>query len=222
MWRYYMEKRNKRPEIKNVYSLSPMQEGMLFHYLVGQGSSAYFEQLSYNIVGKMNTELLNKSLNMLIERYDIFRTVFIYERIGTPQQVVLKERKFDLFFEDISYMNDSKMLKYLEDYKVKDRQRGFNLSKDIPMRVAFFKTGHNVNKLIWSFHHIIMDGWSLGIVLKEFFQIYQSLSDAETVTLPNVYQYGNYIKWLMNKILRKHLITGENIWMDMRILQLYL
>ena len=125
-------------EIEKIYSLSPMQEGMLFHYLSGQDSNAYFEQLSFNIVGKMDIELFNKSFNMLIERYDIFRTVFIHERIETPKQVVLKKRKSDLFFEDISYMNDNEKLKYIEDFKIKDRQRGFNLSKDIPMRVVDF------------------------------------------------------------------------------------
>ena len=65
--------------------------------------------------------------------------------------------------------------------------------------MSIFKTAHNVNKLVWSSHHIIMDGWCLGIVLKEFFQIYQSLNNGETVILPDVYQYSDYIKWLVKQ-----------------------
>ena len=190
-------------EIEKIYPLSPMQEGMLFHYLSGKDSNTYFEQFSFNLIGKMDIELFNKSFNMLIERYDIFRTIFIHQRVETPKQVVLKERKSDLFFEDISYMNDNEKLKYIEDFKIKDRQSGFNLSKDVPMRLSVFKTASNANKIVWSFQHIIMDGWCTGIIFKEMLRIYQNLEHGETHVLPDVYQYSDYIKWLVKQDNKK-------------------
>ncbi len=81
-----------KPEISKIYGLSPMQEGMLFHSLMDSASSAYFEQLTFTLTGELDIGLLEKSFNHLIKRYDIFRTVFLYEKLKSPRQVVLNER----------------------------------------------------------------------------------------------------------------------------------
>jgi bacitracin synthase 3 len=183
-------------KVQRIYPLSPMQEGMLFHTIINKDAHAYFEQMSYDIQGEIDLSIFESIWNALIEKYDVFRTIFVYEEINRPMQVVLQERKTKLFFEDISAMTDSARERYLEEFKVRDIQTGFNLSKDIMIRVAVFKTGPDKHKVIWSHHHILMDGWSLGVVVNDFFSIYRTIKANRLLQLKERCPYFTYIKWL--------------------------
>ncbi|WP_326849551.1 condensation domain-containing protein [Bacillus haynesii] len=81
----------QQPEIQDIYPLSFMQEGMLFHALLDQESRAYFEQASFTINGSLDTERFQKSLDALIERYDIFRTAFIHKNVAKPRSSRVKK-----------------------------------------------------------------------------------------------------------------------------------
>jgi amino acid adenylation domain-containing protein len=200
--------------IKDIYPLSPMQEGMLFHTLVEEDPSAYFVQTSYRLKGKLDLLLVEKSLNKLFKRHDALRTVFIYEDLDRPLQVVLKEEKrtVDFHFEDLCPLfpgcrEDRE--KYIEAFIEKDKQRSFDLTKDILMRVSIFQIDETEYKFIWSNHHIIMDGWCIGILSSEFMEIYKSLMEDKPYTLPPVISYGKYIRWLGNQGMEE----AKNYWM---------
>lgn len=186
-------------QIKNMYPLTPMQEGMLFHSLLEKNDKAYFQQAIFNINGSLDIELFNESFNALLERYDILRTVFISEQVEQPLQVVLKERKMTVEFQDLSSMDRVSQNSCIEDYAKKDMEKGFDLSKDVLMRVSLLKLGINVHKVIWSFHHIIMDGWCLAILIKDYFLIYEALKSKNKPLLEPVYSYGSYVEWLMKR-----------------------
>jgi hypothetical protein len=87
--------------IKDIYPLPPMQEGMLFHSLKDPESTAYFEQMSFRLQGEVNVDLIQKSINEVMKRYDILRTLFILEGTDRPLQVVLKERDALFHYEDL-------------------------------------------------------------------------------------------------------------------------
>ncbi|MFD2875845.1 condensation domain-containing protein [Paenibacillus rhizoplanae] len=89
-------------EMVSIYPLSPMQAGMLFQALREPQSSAYFEQMSFTIQGSLHEAHLEKSLSLLMERYDIFRTVFMCEGLERPLQIVLKKRKPSIIFLKIT------------------------------------------------------------------------------------------------------------------------
>ncbi|MBD0378729.1 non-ribosomal peptide synthetase [Paenibacillus sedimenti] len=187
----------KKEHVQDMYFLSPMQEGMLFHYLLDQGkSNAYFEQMSIRIRGTLDIGLFEASLNRIVQRYDVFRTVFLYEKVKRPVQVVLKERHIQVHFENISVMREPELGSFVERFKKEDLERGFDLSKDIMMRVSVLQTGESEYQIFWSHHHILMDGWCLGIIVGELFQIYASLREQETIHLERTYPYSDYIKWL--------------------------
>jgi amino acid adenylation domain-containing protein/non-ribosomal peptide synthase protein (TIGR01720 family)/FkbM family methyltransferase len=190
--------------LEDVYPLSPMQEGMFFHYLYDKSSLAYFEQASYRMKGDLNISYVEKSLNVLLKRHDILRTVFIQTQEERLLQVVLKERKIDLLYEDISKKENKN--DYLVRFKQQDKKRSFDLSKDVLMRVSIFKTGNARHEFTWSFHHILIDGWCLGILISEFFEIYKGLLENKTGWLPEVKQYKTYIQWLekQNKEISKN------------------
>lgn len=194
--------------IEKIYSLSPMQEGMLFNTIMNKESRAYFEQLSYDFSGEIDPITYEKAFNMLIEKYDILRTIFIYEEIKKPKQVVLKERRAKIFFEDITEMDNAAKDEYIAQYKERDIQNGFDLSKDILIRAAVFKIGKGFYKIIWSFHHILMDGWCLGIIFKEFNEMYQLIGQNSIVTEEEKYPFFLFIKWLEKQDKEK----AKNYW----------
>jgi amino acid adenylation domain-containing protein len=182
--------------IEKIYSLTPMQEGMLFHSLADTGSFAYFQQYSLSVKGELDRSLLEKSFNTIIARHSIFRTVFNYEAVEKPLQIVLKKRNLKIYFNDISHLSKEEVKSCIDEFKNNDRKKGFNLAKDILLRVSLFKTGNSSYTLIWSFHHILMDGWCVGIIISELIHIYRSLKQGKAPELGPVEPYWKYIRWL--------------------------
>lgn len=118
-------------EIQDIYPLSYMQEGMLFHSLLDSGSNAYVEQISFTVSGDLCIDTFQKSLDMLVSRYDIFRTIFIKEvpDLEGPQQVVLSRRDTAVQTENISDYSEERQQSIIEEFKETDRHKGFDLQK---------------------------------------------------------------------------------------------
>lgn len=163
--------------IQRIYPLSPLQQGILLHYLKGEESGSYIQQISFDIRGKLDIDLFEKSFDGLINHYDVFRTIFVYEGFEEPRQVLLRERHSQIIFEDISSLSREQQLTYIQEFKQSDRKRGFNLSSDIPARLSVLKKDEESYTVIWCFHHIIIDGWGTSIVEKAFFESYCDLME---------------------------------------------
>ncbi|UCH94058.1 MAG: amino acid adenylation domain-containing protein [Candidatus Aminicenantes bacterium] len=179
------------PAIEAVYPLAPMQKGMFYHWLSRTHYDIYFIQTVFQVEGTLDKSLLEGSFNKLIERYDIFRVIFAYQGLAEPCQVVLSHRQQEVHYEDIV----AAPANYLEEWLQKEKERGVDLGKDVLMRLSLFKTGGNRYRLVWGFHHILMDGWCLGIIYNELVEIYKSLAAGQVIRLPGVISYKNYIEW---------------------------
>ncbi len=196
--------------IDDLYTLTPMQEGMLFHALYDDSSYSYFEQMSYRLHGELDVEIVKKSLSKLFERHQILRTAFVYEGFERPLQIVLKDRQIDFFYEDIS----NKMVKpedkeiYVREFKESDKQRSFDLNKDVLMRVAILKVDGSEYEFTWSFHHILMDGWCIGILYSEFVELYNSYLGNRGHRLPDLLPFSTYIEWLEKQDME----ASKNYW----------
>jgi amino acid adenylation domain-containing protein len=186
-----------KDNIQDIYSLTPLQEGLFFHSLADKHSSAYFIQTAYRLNGSVQPGFVQQSLQILFQRYDILRTSFVFEGLKRLFQVVLKERQPDFYFEDISQVEDKEA--FLNDFRHRDRMRSFELDKDALMRVSLFRLGEDVFEFVWSHHHIIMDGWCTGILIREFSEIYNSLCESRPYQLAPVNQYREFIKWMESR-----------------------
>jgi len=183
-----------KDNIKDIYALSPTQECMFFHWLYDKSSLNYFVQSCFRLRQELNISLVEKSLNELVKRYDILRTVFTQKIEDKILQVVLKKREIDFYFEDISKKEDKEA--YFTLYKEMDRNRSFDLTRDALMRVSLFQLGKDDYEFIWDFHHIIMDGWCTGMLVSEFYAIYSNFLENRPYILPPVKPYRVYIDWL--------------------------
>ncbi|MCP4218658.1 MAG: non-ribosomal peptide synthetase, partial [bacterium] len=186
----------KKSDVKDAYPLTPMQEGMLYHYLMGSKDTDHFKQISYRIEGEFNPGRFQEAFNLLIDRHDILRTIFVFEKVKKNLQVVLKKRTSNVHFQDISHLSEVPREQYIEEFKEKDREKGFDLSKDILLRYSILQVSPTSYEMILLLHHIIIDGWSTGMLIREMMVIYGFLRDGMPINLPRAAPYGTYIKWL--------------------------
>lgn len=188
--------RTTKENIKGVYPLSPMQEGMLHHALADTGHVSYMQQVCWSIRGALDIELLERSWNTLIARHDSLRTVFAHEGTDRPLQVVVKEASLKVDFQDLRAIDETRRESVRNEILVFQRTTPFNLSRDLLMRMFVIQRGDDLYDVVWTHHHLLLDGWSVGILLSEFLQIYSSLKeDRLTVLSPSVPVNG-YISWL--------------------------
>ncbi|MGZ5052923.1 MAG: condensation domain-containing protein, partial [Methylobacter sp.] len=143
-----------KANLQDLYPLSPMQQGMLFHALYLPGSQAYFLQMSYDIQGDFDVELFKQSWQLLHNRHDVLRTVFVYKKSAKLLQMVLKHRDVEFDFSDLSGLAPDQQAERIEQYRRQDRARGFVLTKDRLSRIQLFKTDAGRYTMIWSMHHI--------------------------------------------------------------------
>ncbi|MCP3738294.1 amino acid adenylation domain-containing protein [Rossellomorea sp. BNER] len=183
-------------KVEKVYDLSPMQEGMLYHSLLQEETETYFQQVDFSIRGNLDIQVFEQSIQMLIQRHDILRTNFVYRKIKKPQQVVLNHRKVPFHYMDLSDQSDKEFLNLIQSFLEEDRQCGFDLRKESLMRFAVFKKDENDFRVVWSYHHILLDGWSIGIVMNELLQLYSSLVNERPIQLEKVKPYKDFIDWL--------------------------
>ena len=162
--------------VENILALTPTQEGMLFHYLKEPGSDLYFEQLSLRVLGRIDTVNFENAWGIVTAANEMLRTVFRWEKMKNPTQVILKEYNVKLKTVDLSDGTDGEKAERLEQIKTIDREDGFDL-KDVPFRITLCKINEGESELIISNHHILFDGWSTGIILKEFLTAYTALAN---------------------------------------------
>ena len=184
--------------IEEIIALTPMQEGMLFHYLKEPEDNQYFEQLSLRLQGKINVEIFKKSWEFITSRNEMLRTFFRWEKIQNPVQIVLKDYKCELKFYDFSEEGMSLRAHSLQELKKKDKSEKFDL-REVPFRITLCRMGEEEYEMIISNHHILFDGWSTGIILKEFFNIYETLSNDSALKLPVKTKFKEFIKYINNK-----------------------
>ncbi len=195
--------------IQDIYPLTPMQEGMLLHSVMEEHSTAYFEQASFRLQGEFEPDLIEKSLDALFERHDILRTAFVYQDREKPLQVVLNRRKCLFHYEDLATMGTGRERQlFLEKYRLDDVHKPFHLTKDVLMRVAVFHLGNREFEFVWSHHHILMDGWCTGIIVSEFFEMYNSMRENRRPNLAAAIPFRNYIEWLE----KQDRLTSREYW----------
>ncbi|AXY74564.1 amino acid adenylation domain-containing protein [Paraflavitalea soli] len=185
---------NAHKDVEDVYELSPLQEGIYYHWQKESDSTAYVNQMSFRLSGQIDILLIKKSYEYLMRRHDVLRTSFHHEYENRHLQAVRKVAEPDFHYLEVPVHADKE--EFIADYKTQDRKRGFDLAKASQMRLTVVMAPDNAYEFVWSFHHILMDGWCSGILIKEFFIIYKSLLRGEEPRLGKVFPYVNYINWL--------------------------
>ncbi|OKP93898.1 non-ribosomal peptide synthetase [Paenibacillus sp. P32E] len=190
---------DSRADIQKVYPLSPMQESMLFHHLRYPDSEAYFEQCVIRFRGPMNPELLKRCFQTVSDRHDILRTSFAVWRLDRPLQTVAESWDVPFRYEDWTIAGERGGTRELNLYLTQDRDKRFDLLGDIPLRVSLIRTDEEEYCIVWSFHHILLDGWSVGMIMRELLSLYSALDSGDQPRMIHAPAYGEYIRWVESR-----------------------
>ena len=143
-----------KSNIDDIISLSPIQEGILFDWLRDNQSDIYFEQICIEINIDLNIQFFEKTWDVLINNNEMLRTVFRWENIIHPVQIVLKEHKIPIYKHDLSNLEEHEKNKYFEDIKKQDIRIELDI-KNEPIRINLVKMSQCRYMMIISNHHIV-------------------------------------------------------------------
>lgn len=180
--------------IENVYSLSPLQQGLLFHQNFDPASRVYHQQVSLAIDGRLDRLAFEQAWRLLMERHAILRTAFLWEDLDDAFQVVHKDVPVPLTELDWRGRGDAGLA--LPALEREQREMAFAFDAAPLMRLCLVRLEQERWHMVWSFHHILLDGWSVGLALRDWLDLYAAASAGRTPVLPPVRGYHDYIGWL--------------------------
>ena len=197
---------NSLGKIKNItdaYRLSPLQEGFLFseEMLSQQQSIGYNVQSVYKLEHDVDPNILKKAWDIIIKNNSVLRTGFIWKSLPESIQFVLSDCSHNFQFKKYTVLEREKILEIAEI----ERSKKFNFSSP-PINKILLLSDDKSKYMIWTTHHIISDGWSTGLLLKELKNIYDSLIKETEFNFERRIEYVDYIRWIykQNKDIAIH------------------
>ncbi|WP_264312050.1 non-ribosomal peptide synthase/polyketide synthase [Pseudomonas putida] len=179
-------------QIADVYPLSPMQQGMLFHTLYDQQAGNYINQLRVDVEG-LDVQRFKQAWQAALDAHDILRSGFVLQ--GELEQAVQVVRKsVALPCSEHDWRGQPALEQALQALAEGERQQGFDLTEAPLLRLVLVQTGEARHHLIYTNHHILMDGWSTSRLLGEVLQRYAGLAPQAQAT-----HYRDYIAWLQGQ-----------------------
>ncbi|MGV4989154.1 amino acid adenylation domain-containing protein, partial [Streptomyces sp. NRAIS4] len=182
--------------LADVLPLSPLQEGLLFHALYDErAADVYTVQLSFDLEGPLDAAALRAAAEALLRRHPNLRAAFRHEGLSRAVQIVPHEVALPWTETDLSAETDpDRQRAELDRLLAADRAARFDLTRPPLMRCALHRFGEERHRLVLTKHHILVDGWSMPVLVRELFQLYASRGDASA--LPAVTPYRQYLAWL--------------------------
>ncbi|SFX81224.1 amino acid adenylation domain-containing protein [Thermoactinomyces sp. DSM 45891] len=198
-------------DIIDIYGLSPLQKGMLFHTLYDQEddhSFSYIVQVSFLLGGRFDVDIFEKAWTQAMNRHEILRSVFVWEEVEQPLQAVYQSLPLSIRREDWSSLSSEEREERRSQFLTEDRRQGFSLDEAPLMRITAIKEAEEETRIIWTHHHILLDGWSVSLVMNEVLEVYLKLMKGEEPDFSKPLPYKRYIQWINKQDREK----AEKFW----------
>ncbi|MBV9773995.1 MAG: AMP-binding protein, partial [Gemmatimonadetes bacterium] len=197
-------------DVEDVYPLSPMQQGMLFHTLMSPGEGAYVSQFGFQLLGDLDLPAFARAWRSAVERHPALRGGFVWEGVDRPLQVVRADAELEVTCEDWRGLSGDEQEERRLAFLRADRARGFALERGPLMRLSLFRTADDAHELVWTHHQLTVDGWSLPLVFRDVVGAYNALTGGAEPAFPAARPYRDYVAWLQ----RQDLGRAERFWRD--------
>lgn len=197
-----MDKTNSL-KIEDAYSLSPIQRGILFQTLSSREAQLYLEQMAVKITGNLNIPAFEEAWRLLVKNNPIFRTLFDYGDDKEPLQFVVNKVNLSFIHEDLTGLSQADSENYWLNYQTRDRVKGFELEFKVPYRLALFKMPDSSFRFLFSYHHILLDGGSIPIIMQELAHYYSEIITGNNPKIKPRRTYKEYLDWLSNQDYQK-------------------
>ncbi|MGE7092947.1 amino acid adenylation domain-containing protein [Lysinibacillus sp. NPDC048646] len=185
--------------IEDIWNPSPMQEGMLYHTLYDEKKSMYYVQSCSELHGELDISLFNEAWNIVINKNDILRSHFIFENIKRPLLLVNKNTPFDIEVYDRTNYSIQENDEFYNNLIAIDREESIDLLRAPLMKIKLVNYNEYLTKMIWGYHHAIMDGWTYTLIINELMSIYKDLKRNQNYDKSKKPSYGNYLSWRNEK-----------------------
>jgi amino acid adenylation domain-containing protein/thioester reductase-like protein len=191
--------KTNQQNIEDIYPLSPMQEGMLFESLYAPDSGAYFQQFICTLTGNVDVKTFEQAWQQVVAKHSIFRTAFLWESLSQSIQIVYRKVNVTVDTYDWRKSSAQEQQQQLETFLDSERQKGFQLSQVPLMRLHLIQLDINTYQFVWCYHHLLLDGWSSPLVLKDLLDFYQAISQGKKLSQTPTFSYRKYIAWLQQQ-----------------------
>jgi hypothetical protein len=181
---------------------------MLVETLSAPHSGIHVEQSVLRLYSDFDLKAFTRAWQQVIERHPVLRTAFVWEDLEEPLQIVLRRVKLPLQCQDWRSLAPSQQREQLEHYIDNERSQGFKLTQAPLMRLAVFQIDGQAYELVWTWHHILMDGWCTTLVQQEVLRLYEVYRQGRDLWLEPSPPYRNYIAWLR----QQDLSAAEAFW----------
>ncbi|GHE27209.1 hypothetical protein GCM10017673_31640 [Streptosporangium violaceochromogenes] len=176
--------------------LGPMQQGMLYHSVGGSSPGAYVVQVTCRLAGALDREAFRAAWREVVAATPALRTCFRFAQGTPPRQVVRRAAEVPVEFADWRPMPAEERAARLARYLEADRDRGFELSEAPLLRLAVFQEADDGHRCVWTHHHLVLDGWSQQLVLRDVLDAYHALLRGERPNPPARPSFPRYLEWL--------------------------
>lgn len=194
--------------VEDFYPLTPTQQGVLFQTLLTPNTRVYFQQLNSSFRGRLDEENFARAWDSVVVRHPALRTSFVWDTAREPVQVVHKHVPSPFAAHDWRGLDTDEQQRRLEEFLRADREKSFDLARAPVIRVALIRLSDELYELVWSYHHIIMDGWSVAQVRKEVLEFYAAFCRGEQLRLERPRPFRDYVAWLR----KQNLSEAEDFW----------
>ena len=179
--------------VEDVCRPTPMQEGLILQALLDRASPAYHVQMAFTLKGALDPERFTLAWRAVCGAHPVLRSAFAHEGLERPLRVVLRDRMPSFEWIDLRAMSAAEQHVAVRDARARDLAGGFDFERQTLMRFAIFRTADDRWEIVWSYHHALLDGWSLGLVYRDFARAYGMPS---APALPPAPDPAAYVRWL--------------------------
>ncbi|PSB59547.1 non-ribosomal peptide synthetase, partial [Chamaesiphon polymorphus] len=184
-------------EVVDIYPLSPMQQGMLFHSLYAPDSGVYLEVFHCTLQGHLDLPTFCQAWQQVIDGHEIFRTAFRWGDLEVPLQIVRQQVELPFTYHDWQDTDAPQ----LADFLARLQQTGLDLATAPLMQLHLIQLTPTQYHFVWIHHHILLDGWSLSTVLQQVFANYERSIEGLPALVTPTPAYQTYIAWLQQQDL---------------------
>ncbi|WP_433337022.1 amino acid adenylation domain-containing protein [Spirillospora sp. CA-294931] len=194
----------KQSQLEDVLPLSPLQQGLFFHALHDTDDDVYTAQIVLDLRGRLDTGALRAAAATLLRRHANLRAGFRQRKEGTPVQVVHREVR--LPWEEIDLAGRLDAEAEARAVAARERARPFDPARPPLLRFVLIRLAGDLHRLVFTNHHLLLDGWSTPVLQTELFALY--LAGGDDTGLPRVTPYKSYLAWLA----RQDRAAAERAW----------
>lgn len=197
--------------IEDIYPLTPMQRGMLYHNKKDE-KDPYYDQIWFDISGELDVDMLVNEIELVLKEEDVLKTnIYENQLINQPLQIITKKDN-QVIVEDLSNISFSKANEKIKLDLEQEKNRDINLYNDKLITIKIYKFTEKKHKIVLFFHHIIMDGWSVSLLIKKFLSNYEKeKNNKQKEKNP---KFKNYLSYLTNKNTKVDKEFWENYLKD--------